>query len=224
MRRRPAAVVALVAVTASLLAACSPASPREETTTLGPNEYSRLDAAGIAQIHDTRFARFDVRDGVLLPQDVGLPEGSSGTMVGGASEPELTVELVGPDATETITTRTLDVMTGENGAIIFWRTPEDHDAATAALHDDQTVWGLRAQDVDRWLTETADPTVGQGSRFTRVVGSGVGRSGLVGTVEGSVKDGKETHRVVVELGSALYTPDALETIRSTGSVAGIPAS
>lgn len=209
-------------LTVVLLAACTP-PPGEEAPTLGPNEFSRLDDAGIARIKEHHFARFDLRDGTLLPPDVGLSAGAAGKIIGDPSRPEITVELVGPNGTETITTRTLDVMPSErNATITYFRDPVDRAAATARLRDDQTVWGIRAPAVDTWLAATADPAVGRGKRYKSVIGDGVGRSGLVASVEASVKDGLETHQVFVLLGSYLYTPEALEIIRSKGSVVGVP--
>jgi hypothetical protein len=208
-------------LTVALLAACT-STPGKEAPTLGPNEFSRLDDAGIAQIREHRFARFDLRHGTLRPQDVGLPADPAGTIIGDPSKPEITVELVGPVATETITTRTLDVMPGERTATItFFRDPVDRDAAAALLRTERTVWGIRAQDVDTWLAAIADPAVGRGERYKSVIGDGVGRSGLVASVEAAVKDGVETHQVFVNLGSYLYTPEALGIIRSTGSVVGV---
>lgn len=209
-------------LTVAFLAACT-SSPGKEAPTLGPSEFSRLDSAGIAQIHEHRFARFDLRDGTLLPQDVGLPTDTAGKIIGDPSKPEITVELVGPVGTETITTRTLDVMPGErNATITYFRDPVDRDSAAALLRDERTVWGIRAQDADTWLAAIADPAVGRSERYKSVIGDGVGRSGLVASVEASVKDGLETHQVFVHLGSYLYTPEALEIIRSTGSVVGVP--
>lgn len=214
--------VAGALLTAALLAACTPA-PREEAPTLGPNEFSRLDEAGIAQIKDHHFARFDLRDGTLLPEDVGRPADSGGTFVGGPKDPEITVELVGPDGTETIRTQTLGVSPSRRHASIeFLRTPADRAAAATLLREDQQVWGIPVQDVDSWLAATADPAVGRDSRYTTVLGDGVGRSGLVASVEASVKNGAESHLIFISLGSYLYTPEALAIIRSTGSTTGVP--
>ncbi|GAA4964658.1 hypothetical protein [Actinoplanes utahensis] len=210
-------------LTVVLLAACTP-TPEKKGPTLGPGEYSRLDDAGIAQIEEHRFARFDVRDGTLLPTDVGLAaDDTSGPIIGDPSKPEMTVEIVGPHGTETITTRTLSVQPGERSASIrFFRDPVDRAASAARLREDQTVWGIQAKTVDYWLAATADPTVGQDRPYKAVLGEGVGRSGLVGSVQASLKNGVEIHDVLILLGAHLYTPEALKIIRSTGSTVDVP--
>ncbi|HWS32292.1 MAG TPA: hypothetical protein VN408_06060 [Actinoplanes sp.] len=213
--------VAGALLTVVLLAGCIH-RPGKEAPTLGPNEFSRLDEAGIAQIKEHRFARFDLRDGTLLPEDVGLPETSS-PIIGDPRDPEITVELVGPDGTETITTRTLGVSPSKrHGSIQFFRAPADRTAAAALLREDEKVWGIQAGRVDSWLAATADPTVGQDQRYKTVLGEGVGRSGLVGSVEASVKNGTESHLIFVLLGSYLYTPEALAIIRAKGSSVTVP--
>ncbi|MEV6773310.1 hypothetical protein AB0N05_32220 [Nocardia sp. NPDC051030] len=178
-------------------------------------EFSQLTDAGIEQIKKTRNARFDLRNHELTKAAVGLDGQDRGPIIGGADGPMITVEFLGPEQAETIETNTLMFLSPNANkpysGIVFWKSFDDAQQCLDELRDDVSRWGLSAARVDRW----AENSKGE-SNYQQVVSMGVGRSGLVIDVEAYLKDGRALLKYDIYLEPDLYTPQALDEIRTTG--------
>lgn len=208
----------ILAVTAMLLltvASCSAPSNKEEPVP-STTEFSQLTPAGIKQIEKTRHARFDLRDRELTKAAVGMEGQTMGPIVGGATKPMITLELLGPDRTESVETNTMGfVSTGPAEEpyeeIVFFRPFDTPEQANAELREGITRWGFNADNVRQWEDNTRDKADDQ-----QVVSMGIGPSGLVVSVEANLKHGKPLLRYMVHLEPYLYAPQALDDIRRTG--------
>ncbi|WP_282782592.1 hypothetical protein [Nocardia sp. CC201C] len=179
-------------------------------------EFSQLTPAGIERIKQTGHARFDLRNRELTKAATGMEGQTMGPIIGGPDQPMITLELLGPDRTETVETNTIGfVSTGPAEApydeIVFFRPLDTAQQANAELREGVTRWGFNTRKVDLWEENSRGE-----SDYQQVVSSGIGPSGLVVTVEAYLKSGKPLLRYMVHLEPYLYAPQALEDIRKTG--------
>lgn len=217
MKRRQTLTCALATLAIVLLTttACSDSTnqgkPMPDTS-----EFSQLTKTGIARIQDTQHARFDLRNHELTKAAVGLEGTTMGPIIGGADQPTITLELLGPNQAETEQTSTMAfVSTGpatepfEN--IVFWKSFDTIQESLAELNGDIAQWGLNPRLVKQWEENIKD-----GSDFQQVISMGVGRSGLVIDVEGYIKNGKPLFKYDIYLEPKYYTPEVQATIQASG--------
>ncbi|WP_459961089.1 hypothetical protein [Nocardia sp. IFM 10818] len=208
---RSIAAAAMLFLTAT---ACSTPSSKEEP--MPPSsEFSQLTDAGVAQIKRTRHARFDLRNHELTKAAVGLEGQDRGPIIGGADQPMISLELLGPDQAETVETSTIMFLSPSAdkpyAGIVYWRSFETPQECLEELRDDITRWGLNAKRVDMWEENSQGE-----SDYQQVVSMGVGRSGLVISVEAYLKRGKPLLKYDIYLEPEYYTPEVQQTIRATG--------
>lgn len=215
MKSRSTRVLAAVMMLLLTAAACSAPSSKEEPLP-STTEFSQLTPAGIEQIKTTRHARFDLRNHDLTKSSVGTEGETMGPIIGGADQPMITLELLGPDRTETVETNTIAVVsTGPASEpyedIVFWRSLDTPQQANEELRDGITRWGFNPARVSRWEENSQSQ-----SDYRQVVSMGIGPSGLVMEVEAYLQAGKPLLRYIVHFEPRLYTPEVLDRIRSTG--------
>ncbi|SUD47910.1 Uncharacterised protein [Nocardia otitidiscaviarum] len=179
-------------------------------------EFAQLTPAGIERIKQTGHARFDLRNRELTKAAAGMEGQAMGPIIGGPDQPMITLELLGPNRTETVETNTIGfVSTGSAGApydeIVFFRPFDTAQQANDELREGITRWGFNAGKIELWEQNSRGE-----SDYQQVVSSGIGPSGLVVTVEAYLKRGKPLLRYMVHLEPHLYAPQALEDIRTTG--------
>ena len=206
-------LISLVTATA-LVTGCS--SSKGPTLDYTP-EFSILTKPGINQIKESRHARFDLRDLDLTKADTGVePVYDLGPMIGNASGPELTLELLGPTGTEIITTRTfmVDSLVKDEPytGITFWRDFDNPADANTELRDGITRWGFHPDRVQDWLDYAAAREDAKS-----YVSLGIGASGLLAGVEARQKNGHTLLRYEILLEPKYYEPDVLANIRATGN-------
>lgn len=212
-------VVGLIALTG-----CTNTTPEKEGPVTTPDGFSRLDAAGVEQIQNTREARFDLRDLRLTKEDVGLGADRLGPQVGKPGGPELELTLLGPEGTEKVTTSTFMVTffsTSPTAQLVTWfeshRTRAEGDRALGAAVDH---WGLPPDTVDNWQETVKLASRGpfaDTSGTTRTsYGPGLAESGLVGEVTVSTKPDREgeTIQYQVLLDPKYYTKESLQRLRA----------
>lgn len=216
MKRAP--LRPLIAAVILILTAAACSDPARSAHAPSGSEFSQLTKAGIAEIKRTRHARFDLRNHELTKAAVGLEGTTMGPIVGGADQPDITLELLGPFGTETVQTSTMAFMsTGPASepieGVLFWRPIDTPEQALDELRSDIGRWGLNPEDVDWWERNTRGE-----SEYQMVISMGVGRSGLVIDVEAYLKHGKPLLKYDVYLNPEYYTPEAQESIRKYGKV------
>lgn len=199
-----------------LLTAVSCADPsNKEEPMPSTSEFSQLTDAGITQIEKTRHARFDLRNHELTKAAVGLDGQNRGPIIGGADKPMITLDLLGPDQTETVETSTIMFLSSTADepyeGIVWWKSFDTPQQALAELHEDINRWGLNPKRVGTWEENIKGET-----NYQQVISMGVGRSGLVLDVEGRLKDGHALLKYDIYLDPKYYTPEVQETIRRTG--------
>lgn len=206
---RAAAALLLLTV-----AACGAPELQEEPTST-TSEFSQLTKAGIERIKKNRHARFDLRNHELTKAAVDLDGQDIGPIIGRAGQPMITLELIGPEQTETIETST--IMFLSNGAdkpyegIVWWTSFDEPQQCLTELRNDITRWGLSVEGVDWWERNTQGKT-----DYKQVVSMGVGRSGLVVDVEARLKRGHCLLKYDIYLEPRYYTPEVQDIIRRTG--------
>ncbi|WP_280356636.1 hypothetical protein [Nocardia otitidiscaviarum] len=210
-------IVQALYTTAMLLVAIGCAAPsNEEKPVPITSEFSQLTDAGIAEIEESRHARFDLRNRELTKAAVGLDGQDRGPIVGGADKPMITLELLGPEHTETVQTSTIMFLSASADTpyegIVFWKSFDTTQDCLAELRTDISRWGIRAEDVDRWERNSQAET-----DYQQVISMGVGRSGLVAGVEARLKNGNCLLKYDIYLEPRYYAPEVQDMIRRTGS-------
>lgn len=208
------AVTTLILLVLTIGACATP--PDKEEPVPDSSEFSQLTSAGIAQIKQTQQARFDLRNRELTKAAVGLAGTTMGPIIGGADKPMISLELLGPDRTETVETNTIGfVSTGSAEEpfeeIVYFRPLDTPQQGVNELRAGITRWGFNAEGIDWWEKNTQGK-----SDYQQVVSMGIGPSGLVMEVEAKLQHGKPLLRYIVHLKPRLYTEQALNDIRSTG--------
>ncbi|WP_306359229.1 hypothetical protein [Nocardia sp. CC227C] len=210
-------IVRALPITVMLLVAVGCAAPSsEEKPVPSTSEFSQLTDAGIAEIEDSRHARFDLRNHELTKAAVGLDGQDRGPIIGGADKPLITLELLGPERTETVQTSTIMFLSTSADTpyegIVFWQSFDTPQECLAELRTDVTRWGIRVEDIDRWDRNSQGET-----DYQQVISMGVGRSGLVADVEARLANGHCLLKYDIYLEPRYYTPEVQDTIRRTGS-------
>ncbi|MCP9619919.1 hypothetical protein FOH10_07435 [Nocardia otitidiscaviarum] len=180
-------------------------------------EFAQLTPAGIEQIKQTGHARFDLRNRELTKAAAGMEGQIMGPIIGGPDQPMITLELLGPNRTETIEANTIGFVSSGPAEepyqeIVFFRPLDTPEQANGELREGITRWGFNAENVRLWEENTSGK-----SDYQQVVSMGLGPSGLVVEVEAYLQQGRPLLRYIVHLEPYLYTPQALEEIRTTGN-------
>lgn len=197
------------------------------TTEEGPvttkDGYSLLDDAGIAHIKETREARFDLRDRTLTREDVGIGRERLGPQVGKPGDPEIALELLGPDGTEQVRTSTFLTYFREPGgdatALTWFESYDTRAEGDAALAEAADHWNLRRGVVEDWQENvrlaSEGPFADPDSTTRRSYGPGLADSGLVAeiTMRTTPEREGETLEVSVYLQPKYYTEDYLAGLR-----------
>ncbi|MBB4854389.1 hypothetical protein HNP40_001776 [Mycobacteroides chelonae] len=192
---------------------------REGKEVTGPtvNEqgFSLLTEAGIAEIKRSKHARFDLRNRELTRQAVGLAGSKYEPMIGSPGGPDLTFTFLGPSAEENVITQNITFastnLTDTLNLIVWFSAPPDIEAAHAELRSGIYRWGFRPEDVERWITSSANE-----EKDKETLGMGVGLAGLVVEVTARKKNGNDIYQYALHLDPALYTADAIDAIEKTG--------
>lgn len=177
---------------------------------------ARLDSDGIEQIEQTGAARLDLRDRELTREEVGLPPGRLGPIVGRPGGDTIDLTLVGPEGEETVSTATFGatfLSTRDTATNVTWFESYETEAdAFEALDAATERWGLRQEAIANWRE-----TLALGGEQEVSLPLGVSPTGLVTqvTVRGEQGAG-QTHQWAVLLRPRYYTPEALDAIRRTG--------
>lgn len=190
--------------------------------------YSTLDEAGIRKVERTRLMKLDLR--TLPARKASFGMGGDTAQVSG---PEYVLVLDGPAGRTTTTTRLIAIDaigTGPDlGGVFVKRSFGSLADGIGELNAAVGRWGLRREDADRAIAELrthAEPgcpqvpfkTTDDDCDLKTEPGSGVNRAGLVTGV--GLRYDATAERVTVNydvyLWPRLYTPEALERIRTTG--------
>ncbi len=179
--------------------------------------YSRLDAEGLQQIEDTRIIKFDLHSGTVRLSDVGF-DADDALAIGDPRAPEKLLVLDGPHCREVLRTRTLfitaDRFAGTLDDIAFWRSVDTLDDAITEVRDGIDRFGYNKDNVEEWVKGV---TKHRDDEYRQVISTGVGRCGLITSVEVNYKkDRPVVLQYFVYIQAADYDPANLESIRTTG--------
>lgn len=218
---RSVSVLLVGTLTILLASACGLSTnaddPAGDAPVTNPDGFSLLTREGVDAIQEAGRARFDLRERTITRKAVGLETGRLGPVVGGAGEPDLTLELVAPERTEEVRTSTFSVtFTGndDRASTVTWFEAYDTDTESQeALKRAVERWGLPADQPAAWrqASETGEEEL--------TLRAGVAPSGLASSLTvRRTSSGGQTHQWMLLLRPGLYTPESLEQIRRTGRI------
>ncbi|TDZ76943.1 hypothetical protein DE4585_01213 [Mycobacteroides salmoniphilum] len=189
----------------------------EELTgpTVNDQGFSLLTEAGIAEIKKSRHARFDLTSRELTRQAVGLAGSKYEPMIGTPGGPDLIFIFLGPTAEENVVTQNITFastdLTDTLNLIVWFSAPPNIEAAHAELRAGIHRWGFRPEDVERWIANS-----GKRDTDKETLGMGLGPAGLIVEVTARKKNGNDIYQYGMELDPALYTAEAIGSIKKTG--------
>ena len=215
-------------VTVGLLAGCVTAEPDLPLATMGPEETSRLDEAGLERVRETGVLRLGLEELPLTWESVGLPADPSGGMVlfGSASAPEFELELVTDKGVLADRTSTLAVEgVADDVEVLRWRGSAGGDEeARMVLAETFELLGIAEDRLSFWWRSVERARETSDQRTLRlVIGHGYSPTGLVTWVEGTFnpESGNHVFQKVAVTDPRYYEPEILEEvlrqIEETGS-------
>jgi len=183
MMRARAVAVASVALAMSLaLTGCLPFIPSpnpvpdtDQGNTVNATGFSTLTPEGIAEIKSSNTASFDLSDGQLTLEDVGLEPGTPPSDVV-AESGKISLEIVGSGGTLTAESDHLRFLAadGENiNPITYFLTTEDDDEFFAMIREGVERYGIDSTVAEEWISSRAidsDPA----SDFALPLGTALG--------------------------------------------------
>ncbi|MGM9471976.1 hypothetical protein ACS5PJ_08215 [Pseudarthrobacter sp. YS3] len=201
---KPAAVVVLFAVTAALaLAGCRISGTSTEPTSQGsavnPSGFSTLDAAGVAEIRESRTARLDMSSGRLEKAAVGVAADSYGPEISTRDSGKITLTIVAPAGEITADTDRIRFKTVNTqpdfSEVTYFLTAGSPAEYFELIRDGVVRYGIDGASAERWIS-SAEKDVARKSDFSITPGNS---TGLEVNYDLRYDGGKETQVIIVHV-------------------------
>ncbi|GAB10220.1 hypothetical protein GOARA_053_00470 [Gordonia araii NBRC 100433] len=180
--------------------------------------YSKLDDAGIAEIHRTGIIKLDIRSGEIPLASVGLERSLLGPTIGDPSGSDMLLVLDGPTAREKVVSSTVTASVDELmrcvGVVTFWRVAETRAEAFNILREGVNQWGFSAERVEAWRKSIESEPDSDGDA---VISKGFGRAGLVSEVTLNYqRRGRSVLKYQIYVSPEYRDPANIESIKASG--------
>jgi hypothetical protein len=144
---------------------------------LEPGSYSTLDAAGVAQIRETKIARLDMRSGRLVKAAVGVTDDSYGPEINTRDTGKVELTIAAPSgevsgSTDRIRFNTTDKRT-DFSEVTYFLTAGSLDEFIGLIRDGVTRFGIDSASAERWISSAERNPEGK-SDFSITPGTATG--------------------------------------------------